>query len=351
MTTAGPPPPGRSSASKSPPNSALSAGADSSSTMNSARMRSTIPAAIDGLRARELGQEHVAHGGTQLAVVQGAVVARLPHNDARSPPVSRLRPTTPFVTPSPSTNAGGCSPLRGLLLTSRNAHPPGRRRSTRPRPSPIRSVPAGRADHPPDRLDPDGRRAAGGEVVPDLRRGATHRVVVEAHEHLGARRRRAAGRPRSAHRGGRSWPLAPTIEPYRKWRSRRGHPPKLRLARKLSQRRTPHEWSRHPHPSISATVTRRATTVPRTRQNTWKLSENTPARSLRPGNVSALARCSVRSSSRAARSRGRSLHRRARTAPLPVVEQALRTGDQSRCIEPLERQLFVVVAEARPASW
>ena len=72
-----------SKAANSAPNSGLSASPHSSSTMNSARMRSTSAAASMAVGARELGQERAGDRGAELAVVGRPVLGRLPHGADR----------------------------------------------------------------------------------------------------------------------------------------------------------------------------------------------------------------------------------------------------------------------------
>src|SRR3984957_10005881 len=88
-------------------------------------------------------------------------------------------------------------------------------------------------------------------------------------------------------------PLEPTMEAKRKCRASSPspcEPPKLRLETKLSQCRTPHEWSRQagaPPPSARRPP---SSTVPETRQATWKLLEKiVPVAPDGPENVLALA--------------------------------------------------------------
>ena len=82
-----------SSASNSAPYSLLSASAHSSSTMNSARIRSTRAAASTAVGAGQLRQEDGGDGGAQLAVVQRPVVGGLPHRlSGVGPPTVTTRP-------------------------------------------------------------------------------------------------------------------------------------------------------------------------------------------------------------------------------------------------------------------
>ncbi len=87
-------------------------------------------------------------------------------------------------------------------------------------------------------------------------------------------------------------PLVPTMEAKRNCRASAPwpcSPPKLRLETKLSQRRAPHEWSRQAGASTFADVPS-SSTVPRTRQKTWKLLEKmVPALPEVPVKVCALA--------------------------------------------------------------
>ena len=89
-------------------------------------------------------------------------------------------------------------------------------------------------------------------------------------------------------------PLDPTIEAKRKCNASSPapwEPPKLRLETKLSQRRTPQEWSRHAGASTTSARRPSSSTVPVTRQATWKLLEKiVPVAPAGPEKVLALAK-------------------------------------------------------------
>src|SRR5271163_1243434 len=89
-------------------------------------------------------------------------------------------------------------------------------------------------------------------------------------------------------------PLDPTIEAKRKCNALSPtpcEPPKLRLETKLSQRRTPQEWSRHAGASTTSARLPSSSTVPVTRQATWKLLEKmVPVAPAGPEKVLALAK-------------------------------------------------------------
>ena len=339
---------GRGASSNAAPNSALSAGACSSSTMNSARMRSTSAAASIACALVSSGRNDVADRLAQLPVVQRAVsfgCLRRPRLTCRSPRDdavrrARRRARTP----------GGCRPLRGLLLTSRNPHPPGS--SVDPHvadrlPSEAR---AGRADHAADRFDPHDRRLAAGQVVPHLRRRTADGIVVEVHEHLDARDVEGLAVTERALRAGRScrW-CRPS--------SRTGTaaipsaPPKLRLARKLSQWRTPHEWSRHAGASICA-VRPSSVAVPCTRHDTWKLFEKiAPAAPFGAGER--LARPprqrTVVVDDLEVQPAAFAVEHEAQ--PLAVVEQSLRTGDHAVARRARARRSSSLWRNRVPSSW
>src|ERR1700684_2957107 len=88
-------------------------------------------------------------------------------------------------------------------------------------------------------------------------------------------------------------PLDPTMEAKRKCSASSPtpcEPPKLRLDTKLSQRRTPHEWSRQAGASTTSARRPSSSTVPETRQATWQLLEEiVPVAPEAPENVLALA--------------------------------------------------------------
>ena len=120
------------------------------------------------------------------------------------------------------------------------------------------------------------------EPVADLGGGAAHGVVVDVHQHLGA-----GDRDRLPATGERADPEEAAVDADHGREAELGGspwvPPKLRLDTKLSQRRAPHEWSRQAGASTSAFVPS-SSTVPRTRQKTWKLLEKmVPAVPGRPG--------------------------------------------------------------------
>ena len=147
-------------------------------------------------------------------------------------------------------------------------------------------------------------------------------------------------------------PLTPTIDAKRKcsapspspW-----EPPKLRLETKLSQRRAPHEWSRH----AGASTTRWRRRAPRCpgpgrRRGSCRRRWSRPSRPS-PVNVLALAKDRDPSSaiSRSARQPSPSRTKRSRR---PVVEEALRPGAQPDLLEADERQRLAVAPRNRVPS-